>query len=271
MENMDAAPKNAEDLALLPHLVEVAQQAGRRVRELLFSPAARPTGRADLYTGNQRVEEAVSGLREALTALRPEARWLDDDPETHRTRRQLAGEWWVVDGVEGAVNFLHGLPEWAVNITLVRDGLPVAAVVHQPIGELTHTAVRGGGAHLDGAPLRASAKVELSAAIVTTSQAGGGPELNRRTAGAIDVLFGRALLVRQTVPSTFPLLAVAAGHSDGYWRFGPDLPALAPGVLLATEAGAIATDLAGAPWRAGSADVVVAAPSLHAAVLDALS
>ncbi|MEA5367336.1 inositol monophosphatase family protein [Amycolatopsis sp., V23-08] len=265
---MDTA--TAEDLALLPHLVNVAQEAGRRVREI-YSPAARPASRDDLYAGNQRVEEAgADGVRKALTALRPEARWLDDDPETHRTRRQLAGEWWVVDGVEGAVNFLHGLPEWSVNLTLVRDNLPVAAVVYQPVGERTFTAVRGGGARLNGTPLRASAKVDLSAAIVTTSQAGGSAELNRRTAGTIETMFGRALLVRQTVPSTFPLLDVAAGHFDVYWRFGPDLPALAPGVLLATEAGAVATEPGGQPWRADSADVVVAAPGLHATALDAL-
>jgi myo-inositol-1(or 4)-monophosphatase len=84
-------------------------------------------------------------------------------------------------------------------------------------------------------------------------------------------MFDHALLVRQTVPSTFPLLAVAAGHVDVYWRFGPDLPALAPGILLATEAGAIATDLRGEPWRTDSDDVVVAARDLHAAALDALS
>lgn len=261
----------AEDLALLPQLVDVAQQAGRRVREI-FSPFARPASRNDLYAGNQRVEKAgAEGMREALTVLRPAAHWLDDNPEAHRTRQHMADEWWVVDGVEGAVNFLHGLPEWAINITLVRDNVPVAAVVYQPIGELTYTAVRGGGASLNDTPLTVSAKVELSAAIATTSQAGGGPELNRRTAGSIDVMFGRALLVRQTVPSTFPLLAVAAGHFDVYWRFGPDLPALAPGVLLATEAGAVATDSLGEPWQADSADVVVAPPGLHPAVLDALS
>jgi myo-inositol-1(or 4)-monophosphatase len=84
-------------------------------------------------------------------------------------------------------------------------------------------------------------------------------------------MFDRALLVRQSVPSTFPILAVAAGHFDVYWRFGPDLPALAPGVLLATEAGAIATDVDGAPWQADSADLVLAGPGLHPAALEALS
>jgi myo-inositol-1(or 4)-monophosphatase len=153
----------------------------------------------------------------------------------------------------------------------VRDNVPVVTAVYQPIGNLLHSAVRGGGARLNGAALRVSGKQELSAAIVTTSRADGTPELNRRAAGSIDAMFDRALLVRQSVPSTFPILAVAAGHFDVDWRFGPDLPALAPGVLLATEAGAIAADLDGAPWQAGSAELVLAGPGLHPAALEALS
>jgi predicted dinucleotide-binding enzyme len=56
---------------------------------------------------------------------------------------------------------------------------------------------------------------------------------------------------------------VAAGHFDVYWRFGPGLPSLAPGVPLATDVGAIATELHGAPWQTDSGDIVIAAPDLH--------
>src|ERR1700743_2254216 len=64
------------------------------------------------------------------------------------------GEWWVVDAVEGGVNYVHGLPEWAVTVTLLRDGQPVLTVVRQPVGDLTYTAVRGAGAYLNGTRLR---------------------------------------------------------------------------------------------------------------------
>jgi myo-inositol-1(or 4)-monophosphatase len=269
--NTTTVEANADDVLLLSQVVELARQAGDRVAAV-FSAAARPNGLDDLFAAAEWLGQlSMEGLRVALSTLRPNAQWLEDDPEEHAVSQDLTGEWWVVDGVEGAVNFLHGLSEWAVNITLVRDNLPVVAVVYQPTGELTYTAVRGGGSQLNGKPLRTSGKTELSVAIATTSMGGGSAEQNRRTADVIEVMFERALFVRQTIPSTFPLLGVAAGNFDVYWRFGLDLPALAPGVLLVTEAGGVATDLLGQPWQADSSDVVVAAPGLYDEFFGALS
>jgi myo-inositol-1(or 4)-monophosphatase len=73
------------------------------------------------------------------------------------------------------------------------------------------------------------------------------------------------------VPSTFPILAFAAGHFDVFWQYAPVLPGVAAGALLVTEAGGVVTDTHGEPWRPGSADVVMSAPGLHAAVVDVLS
>ena len=259
------------DQTLLDQVSELAHQAGKRLLAA-FSPTARPANRAEILAAGQRIERiADDGVRSALTALRPGARWLTDSPEEHDRTQVLPGEWWVTDMLEGGVNFVHGSPEWTANITLVRDNQPVLAVVHQPVGDLTYTAMRGAGAHLNGVRLAVSWKTRLADAIVATSQAGGDSGLNRATATAIESMFGNALYVRQTVPSTFPILAVAAGHADVYWRHGPDLPSLAPGVLLATEAGALATDLTGAPWRADSADALIAPPVLHTAALNLLS
>ncbi|MFJ4918841.1 inositol monophosphatase family protein [Streptomyces sp. NPDC088725] len=253
--------------ALLPEVIALAQSSGARIREL-FTPGARILDRTTLLAAYERVEAvSAEGLREALALLRPGARWLDDDPESHRSTETRAGEWWVVDGVEGAVNFIHGVPEFSVNITLLLDNLPVLAVVHQPVEDHTYSAVHGHGATLNGKPVAGSDKTDLAMSIVTTSQAGGTADLNRRTAAAINTMFDHALAVRQTVPSTFPLLAVAAGHHDLFWRFGPDLPAVAPGALIAAQAGATVTDLHGNPWTAGSTDIVVAPPALHPTAL----
>jgi myo-inositol-1(or 4)-monophosphatase len=178
----------------------------------------------------------------------------------------------VADGAEGGVNFVHGLPEWAVSTILIRDNEPVLAVVYQPVPDLTWTAVRGGGAQRNGQPLHTSAKTSLDAAIATMSQAGGGPDQNRRTAASIEAMLGRALLVRNTIPTTFPLLAIAAGHYDVFWQYQPDLPGVAAGSLLVTEAGGIASDLRGQPWRPGAPDVLISAPGLYdAAALDVLA
>lgn len=253
------------DLALLPQVVAVARQAGARLLED-YSTEARPADRADMYAVGTRLEAAsLDILLAGLTPLVPDAGWADDEAT------DLPGAWWVADGIEGGVNHVHGLPEWAVDITLVRDNAPVLTVVHQPVGDLTWTAVRGGGAHLNGRPLRVSAKTALDASIVAGSQAGPDTVANKRFVDSLAVLMGRGLLVRNTIPTTFPLLLLASGQLEAFFQYQPDLPGVSAGSLLAAEAGALVTDLRGAPWRPGAQDVLIAAPGVHAALLELLS
>ena len=255
-------------LTLLDAVIQAAREAGARLLEI-YSPQARPRDRSDLFAAGRRNEEvSLAVLTPALTAARPGARWVDDDQETTALP---PGEWWSVDAVEGNVNHVHGQPQWCVSIALIRDGVPVLAVVRQPAADLTYTAVRGGGAFLGGLPLHVSPKVSLDAAIVATGQAEAGQDdTYRRIGESVTAMLGRALLVRATVPSTFPLLDVAAGYADVFWQYEPVLPGIAPGALLVTEAGGRVTDLRGEPWAPGAPDVLAATPALHAAALDVL-
>jgi myo-inositol-1(or 4)-monophosphatase len=258
-----------KDTELLPIVVKEATAAGDRLLAG-FSPDARPASRADMAAAGHHIEDLVLGeLRPALTARRPQAGWLAEEMETTPVP---PGEWWVVDAVEGAVNYVHGMPEWAVTVTLLRDGQPVLTVVRQPVGDRTYTAARGGGAYLNGTRLRTSAKTSLDAAIAVTGQAEAGQEDTFRRIGAsVTAMLGRGLLVRMFVPSTFPLLLLAAGQHDVFWQYEPVLPGVAPGVLLVTEAGGTVSRTDGSPWHPGRPDILVTAPGLHQAAVDALA
>lgn len=250
-------------------VTEAVRAAGDRLAAV-FNPDARPTGRADMFAAGSRNEDVALGpLRAALEAALPGAGWVDDDQETTELP---PGEWWTVDAVEGNVNHVHGLPEWCVSATLLRDGAPVLTVVHQPVGDLTYTAVRGGGAFRNGQPLRVSPKTTLNSAIVATGQAEAGQEgTHRRIGESITAMLGAALLVRATVPSTFPMLLVATGQNDVFWQYEPVLPGIAAGILLVTEAGGVASRIDGSPWQPGSPDVLVATPALHTAAVKTLA
>ncbi|GIF23711.1 myo-inositol-1(or 4)-monophosphatase [Actinoplanes tereljensis] len=177
------------------------------------------------------------------------------------------GEWWAVDPTEGAVNYVHGMDQWAVTVTLITDNVPVLAVVHQPVGDRTWTAVRGAGAFRNGEPLAVSVKTDVDAAIVTMTQ----PRTqNRRFGDAVAALLDKVLFIRSTVPSTFPLLDLAGGHVDAYWQYECDLIGVAAGVLLVTEAGGVVTDLLGESWKPGCTDILAAAPGLHRELLAVL-
>ncbi|HEY2263721.1 MAG TPA: inositol monophosphatase [Streptosporangiaceae bacterium] len=258
-----------KDTELLPIVVKEATAAGGRLLAD-FSPDARPASRTDMAAAGHHIEDLVLGeLRPALAARRPQAGWLAEEMETTPVP---PGEWWVVDAVEGGVNYVHGMPEWAVTVTLLRDGEPVLTVVRQPVGDLTYTAVRGEGAYLNGTRLRTSAKTALDAAIAVTGQAEAGQDGTYRRIGAsVTALLGQALLVRAFVPSTFPLLLVATGQHDVFWQYEPVLPGVAPGLLLVTEAGGTVSRTDGSPWRPGSPDILVTAPGLHQAAVGVLA
>ena len=76
---------------------------------------------------------------------------------------------------------------------------------------------------------------------------------------------------RTFVPSTFPMLLVAAGQNDVFWQYEPVLPGIAAGALLITEAGGTVSRIDGCPWRPGSPDILAAAPGLHQAAADVLA
>jgi myo-inositol-1(or 4)-monophosphatase len=264
-----AGRENGADLAaLLPAVEAIARTAGARLLDR-WSEHNRLTDRASLVAGLQANEDAVAAwLRTQLTALHP-ATWL---PEELETAELPAGDFWVVDAVEGNINLLHGLPEWGVTIALVRDGRTVLAVVFQPVPELLFSARAGRGAAVNGAPLTVSAVPSLETAIAATGQAEAGQTSTYVSIGAsITAMLGAALLVRAAVPSTFPLLRVASGQNDVFWQFRPTLPGVAAGALIAAEAGATVSRIDGSAWIPGAADILVSAPQLHAAAAAVLS
>jgi myo-inositol-1(or 4)-monophosphatase len=119
----------AADAELLPHVVAAVRAAGDRLNEQ-YSTAARPDSRAAMYEAGLTIEaESRAILRAGLDRVRPGARWAGEEEEDSGAPLP-AGEWWVADGAEGGVNFVHGLPEWAVSTILIRDNEPVLAVVY---------------------------------------------------------------------------------------------------------------------------------------------
>ena len=266
---MNSHESHDDDARLLAGLVEISHAAGQRLLAR-FAPAARPHDRAAMFEAGRANEDAsLAGLRGALAALRPAAGWLDEDLETVGLP---PGEWWVVDAVEGNVNHVHGWPEWAVSIALVRDGRPVLAVVRQPVGDLTYSAVAGGGAYINGHRMAVSRKDALDAALVGTGQAEAGQRETHALIGrTIVAMLGEALLVRASVPSTFPMLRVAAGHEDAFWQFSPVLPGIAAGMLFVAEAGGVVSRIDGSAWTPGAPDVLACAPKLHRDIVRVLA
>ncbi|KPI20641.1 inositol monophosphatase [Actinobacteria bacterium OV450] len=271
---MSATPENtataASDADLLAQTVIAVRVAGSALRER-FGEVVRHQTREELMLALAANDDAALAiLRPRLTALRPDAGWVEEELDGGALP---PGEWWVVDPAEGNVNHLHALPDWAVTATLVRENRPVLAVVHLPLTGETYTALAGAGAHLDGRPLHVSRTADLGLSIVATSQARPDEDekVVRRVGASITAMLFDALVVRTSVPATLHLANVAAGRTDAFWQFAGARADLLPGALLVTEAGGRISDAEGRPWTPQSESFLAAAPGVHSEAVTTLS
>jgi len=175
---------------------------------------------------------------------------------------------WIVDPIDGTVNYLYALPQWAVSIAAEVDGVVEAGVVFDPTKDELFTAIRGGGAELNGKSIAVSGCTELAQALVGT---GFGYDARRRARQA-DVLTGVIPLVRdirRLGAASLDLCALACARLDGYYERGLNLWDYAAAGLVATEAGARVGGLGG---LAPSGEIYVAAtPAIFSPLHDLLS
>lgn len=266
---IDSTPA-PDDASLLTLAVAAVQAAGTAI-QARFSADTRPADRravGAMIAANDAISLAV--LRPALLQARPAAQWADDEGGSGPLP---TGEWWVVDPVEGAINHVHGLPDWGVTATLVRDNVTVLTAVHLPTRAETYTALRGGGAWLNGKRLHASQKTALNAAMAGTGQAvpDEGSAIYERIGKSVTAMLAAALVVRVSVPSTLQLVQVAAGHQDLFWQYSSVRSGLLAGALLVAEAGGKVSDLEGNAWQPDSSGFLAGAAALSAPAVAVLS
>ncbi|MEU0128385.1 inositol monophosphatase family protein [Streptomyces sp. NPDC006289] len=258
------------DPQLLSEVTAAVKTAGLTLQNR-YAPKARGVSLDEIVDEIHANDAAVlKVLREPLLRARPGSQWAEDELAGGALP---AGEWWVVDPAEGNVNHVHGMDDWSLTATLVRDNQPVLTVVHVPLNGDTYTAVAGGGAHLNGRSLNVSAKTDLGAALIGTGQAKPGEDERtfRQIGDSVTAMLVNGLVVRVSVPATMQLIHVAAGRMDAFWQFSDVRSGLVAGALLVSEAGGTVTDLAGEAWNTAGRDFLASAPGIHAAALEVLS
>lgn len=182
-----------------------------------------------------------------------------------------AGPCWVFDPIDGTTNYAHGLPIFCASLALEIDGVAELAAVYDPNRRELFTAERGGGAFLNGKPLRVSAAARLVDAMLVT----GFPyDVHKRVdeiVGLFGAFVGQARAVRRLGSAAIDLCWVAAGRMDGFWE--GDLKAwdMAGGALIVAEAGGQVTAMDGSPFRSRGGHVLASNGHIHAAMLDVIA
>jgi myo-inositol-1(or 4)-monophosphatase len=207
-------------------------------------------------------------LRDRLAELRPGEHVLGEEEGGSTGGRD--GLTWVLDPIDGTVNFVYGIETYAVSVAVQRHGSSVAgAVANVPAGAV-YSAARNHGAHVQrhGArtALRSSSAAELSMSLVGTGFSYA-PEQRTRQAEILTGMLPVVRDVRRMGSCALDLCMVAAGRLDAYYEDGVHVWDWAAGALIAAEAGAV---LRLPPADGASGLVVAAAPAIADALTDAL-
>ena len=170
---------------------------------------------------------------------------------------------WIVDPLDGTTNFIHGVPVFAVSIGLEdREGL-VAGVIHDPVRDETFHAHRGGGAKLNGRPIRCSVPAGPHEALIAT----GFPfrELERvdRYLRAFEAFIRTTAGLRRAGSAAIDLAYTACGRYDGFWEIGLSRWDIAAGILIVREAGGEVTDVVGGESTLDTGDIVAGGAGFH--------
>jgi myo-inositol-1(or 4)-monophosphatase len=252
-----------------PELLSLAREVAAQAAE--FVRSRRPEGRVSIAATKSTDTDPVTEIdtatelliRRAVTAVRPDDGFVGEEGGSSRG---TSGVSWVVDPIDGTVNFIYGIPAYAVSIAVEVEGHVVAGVVRNvALGE-EYSAVLGGGAMLtraDGTavPLHVPELADLSLALVAT---GFGYDAGGRTkqSAAVTALIGQIRDVRRIGSAALDLCQLAAGQVDAYVESGLNVWDRAAGVLVVREAGGVVTGLD--TDEPDERLLVAAAGSLHA-------
>ena len=173
-------------------------------------------------------------LVELITGERPDDGLLGEEGADRESRSGLR---WVVDPLDGTVNYLYQLDNFAVSVAVEDPDGALVGVVHNPTNGRTYHAIRGVGAAVDGRRLRVNDPVPMARALIATGF-GYSAERRRDQGSVISALLPRIRDIRRIGSAALDLCAVAAGAVDGYFEEGVQAWDVAAGGLIAREAGA---------------------------------
>jgi myo-inositol-1(or 4)-monophosphatase len=256
--------------SLLDIMVEAAQAAGSRLKQdfadlasldvRFKNGAGDPFSEADL-----RAEETVKSM---LAQARPDYGFLGE--EGGLSEGADPDHAWVVDPLDGTMNFIRGVPFFAVNIALARQGEVVAGVTYVPMMDEMFWAEQGQGAFLNGAPIRVAKTTRLEDSILAIGIPFAGKPRHEQFVHEIAQLTPRVASVRRLGAGAVDTAYVACGRFDAYWEQSVSPWDLAAGAVLVREAGGVVTNTEGGRLDIMGGNVLNSAPGIHEALLEVI-
>jgi myo-inositol-1(or 4)-monophosphatase len=254
---------------LLTVMTEAARKAGRAlnrdfrdVEQLQVSKK----GPADFVSAADRRAEEI--LHEQLSKARPgygflmeEAGEIEGTDKSHR---------WIIDPLDGTLNFLHGMPHFAISIALEREGAIVAGVVYNPATDDMFHAEKGRGAWLTDRRLRVAGRKHFDEAVFATGMPFAGRPGHAQFLKELHQIMPQVAGIRRMGSAALDLAWVAAGRYDGFWERNLNAWDIAAGIILVREAGGFVDEIDGGDDVLSTGNIVAGNEALLAKLLERL-
>ena len=216
-------------------------------------------GPADFVTAADIRSESI--LLAELSRARPDYGILSE--ESGETKSDRSNRRWLVDPLDGTINFLHGIPHFCISIGLEEDGQIVAGTIYDPVRDEMFWAEKGAGAFLNDHRLRVSARGDLKDAVIATGIPHLGRDGHESFLAQLQILMGEVAGIRRLGSAALDLAYVAAGRYEGYWESNLAPWDLAAGMIIVREAGGYVADLTGRDRMLETGDIIAANDHLH--------
>lgn len=264
---------------MMPNLSEHLQTAVRAAHAAAEILQSHTHGRDKLVIDKKAKNDLVSAADREAEALILEI-LKSDTPEYGIVAEETGGKQsgiasWLIDPLDGTTNFLHGIPHYAVSISLVAAAgthdevgrpleveTPVVGVVYDPCKEEMFTAMHGVGAWLNGTRIHCSTTSTLEDALIATGLPFRDFSFMPQYMPVLTEIMKQSRGIRRNGAAALDLAWTACGRFDGYWEQGLSPWDLAAGTLLVREAGGIVKDMGGHPGWPASGDIVCGNPAV---------
>jgi myo-inositol-1(or 4)-monophosphatase len=244
---------------LLELAIEAAHAAGAVLLERFRKPAEGVSSKSsptDLVSEADKTSESL--LLDFVASKRPDDGILSEEGGRETSSSGLT---WVVDPLDGTINYLFGIPVWSVSVAIEDDSGGVVGVVHNPTQHETFAALRGHGATLNGEPVHVSGRTDLASALIGTGFA---YEAEARAVQAeiVSRVLPVARDIRRAGSAALDLAATACGRLDAFYEAPMEPWDKAAGIVLIREAGGIVSEMP-PPLQHLSPGVVAGNQALH--------
>ncbi|MGE0761695.1 MAG: inositol monophosphatase [Bdellovibrionales bacterium] len=251
-----------------------AQSAARLGRQVLLDYFGRLTKVSEKFQAGLVSEADVASekvIQAELQKLYP-ASFLGEESSADKVSGwPTAGNWWIVDPLDGTTNYVHRFPVFCISIGLMWQGELVLGLVDMPMLNTTYTATKGGGAFRDDQPIQVSTREKIRDTLLATGFFRDEPHVLREQLKIFEKLVFEARGIRRAGAAAYDLCLVAEGVFDSFWEKNLKPWDTAAGTVLVREAGGVVTDYKGQPYQVGAGSILASSQVLHGQMLGHLN